>query len=163
MRDGRLVPLGRTSRGPLPRPSQAPQDLPDVARVVRHAGHRLDQHRDPWQSPEVGRIPLSQRTAQQVPLDPFHLLRREPWSPARSTRADQSFPARRLPRIEPAHDTLPADTHRTRNLGLRLAALEHRRRAKPALPHSVEITSRRRHAASIASQRKPVTLLREAL
>ena len=73
-----LVALQSPARWPLATPSQPPQDLPHVPRMIPHPAFLLDQMDYPVRGPQAGFIPQRLRPAFESVLDLVNLLRTQP-------------------------------------------------------------------------------------
>src|SRR2546425_1653486 len=74
MLDGLFLPLSRPSLLPLATPPQLPQDLRDVAGVIRNSKLPLDQMPDSPQGPQRGLVAQRLRSVQQAMLQPLQVL-----------------------------------------------------------------------------------------
>jgi hypothetical protein len=66
----RVVALEGASSRALATPAQPREDPPDVTRVIRDAGHALDDLAHADQCPEIAGIPARERSLYEFALDP---------------------------------------------------------------------------------------------
>jgi hypothetical protein len=165
--DRRLVAFPRPFRRTLQRPVELAEHAPDVAGMILHARHALDDHRDPRQRPQRRREPECRRALAQGDFHSGELSGRQPWLATSPTRATQRGASVLAPRVIPTHDTLAADAETTGNRPLRLSTRgEQPCRLLPTIFQRLEIASRSNmagHASMLRSHPiEPVTILCEA-
>ena len=92
-----------------------------MPRVILHAGHALDQHRDAGQGPEARTEPMGVRALAQRHVDAGQLCRGQARLAPGSARGAQRLPTAVAPRVIPPHDALAAHSEAPRDSGQRLA------------------------------------------
>src|SRR6266851_10222029 len=65
LRDGLVIPFPSTALRLLGAPSQSPEDLPDVSRVIRDVKPAFDHLGDTVQGPQIGWKPMGGRPRQE--------------------------------------------------------------------------------------------------
>ena len=130
--DGLLIPFASPAGGPLPTPTQAAQDAPDVPGVIAHPAKLPNHRRHALQGPQVsGKTPAG-RAFKQGSFQSLACQRRQARLTAGSPRALQTLAPTPAPGPIPAMRSGATDFEPPNNFRLRMALSKQLGRLQPA-------------------------------